>query len=316
MVAMSWLHVTRKIAESFGLPGCFLLARETDEWVGDMPPSSFREFLAKQTREQPSPYFDEVRFFKLREGKSESEAAFLALVPVAMSHVPYDLLGLMYHTQDQLQELLRFRVLPMYLIFYLHQMIAEARVRNADSTQQKALLRALEEKRLYAAQLEKKLEHLSGEIDRVRSAEMTLDQRLAQLNALLDRQTEEHRELAAAYGDLFAKFQEAHNDHLQSSVGFETRLYELGLERTALARALEEKHGADLVPRALLERARAALEQAAHTRETGSDDDRRALEEKITALQTKLDYYRDRAVKLDGKLKQVRVDRVQRESNG
>jgi len=315
MVAMNWLHVTRKIAESFGLQGCFLLARETDEWVGDKPPSSFRDFLGKQMRERASTYFDEVRFFKLTEAKGESQAAFLALLPITLKHVPYEFLGLMYETPDQLQELLRFRVLPMYLIFYLHQMVAEARVRNADSTQQKALLRALEEKRLYAAQLEKKLQHMAGEIDRVRNAEMTRDQRLTRLNALLDRQTEEQRELATAYQELFSRYQDAEKDYLQSSVGLETRIYELERERRALNRVLGERHGEGLVPRERLEIVEEKLARASEgLRE--SDEREKAMRAKLEPLQQKVAYYRERAIKLDEKLKGVRVEQALRESGG
>jgi len=319
VIAMNWVHVTQKIARSFDLPGCFLLSREQGEWVGHQPPRSFREFLAEQMRTRPATYFDAVRFFKLSREHLVGEAAYMALMPIKLAHVPYQFLGLMYGSPDKLQELLRFRILPMYLLFYLHQMVAEARVRNAASTNQKALLRALEEKRLYASQLEQKVRNLNGELDRLSTAEMSMDQKLAQMRALLESHARDYTELTEAYRELYQNFEESQREQLESAVALEIRLHELERERDSLRRALADTHGESLVPRDMVDQARVAVQEARQEQarlaariaqlEADPPADSRRLEEKIKALKQQVSFYRNRSSQLSTRLEQLQLSK-------
>ncbi len=324
---MSWQDVTTKISTSFSLQGCFLLDEQAREWVGRQPPASFCELLAEQLRTKPSTYFDEIRFFKLSREQRTGEAAYLALLPVTMKHVPYRFLGLMYRTPEQLQELLRFRILPMYLTFYLHQMVAEARVRNAGEDKQKALLRALEEKRLYAERLEHKVRNLTGEIDRVRNAEMGLDQKVARLSELLESQSREYQTLANAYRELFARFEEGQKEHLQSSVALEIRIHELEREKAGLMRALADERGEGLVPLESLEEAQGQLLAARQNLERlqarndaleaergqHTGDALAQARQKITALKQQVALYRNRSVQLGARVDQMKAALRERE---
>ncbi|MDJ0839003.1 MAG: hypothetical protein QNK37_20955 [Acidobacteriota bacterium] len=318
---MNWLHIARKIRDGFQLQGCFLLNRDKNEWVGEKPPSNFCNYLTEQFRAKPAAYFTEVRFFKLTGDEKTSAGNYLALLPVDMSHVNYNFLGLLYDSPDQLEKLLRFRIMPMYLIFYLHQLVAEARVRNADSGTQKALLRALEEKRLYAQQLESKVKNLHSEIDRVKNAGLSLDQKVDKLTELLEHQNQEYGKLAESYQDLFGKLQEVESEFLNSSVAMECRIHDLEQDKKALETALADKTGSvELVPRARIKQQEERLAEALtetrrlqqrieelETKAAGADPEQtRRLVNTVKALKQKMDYYRERSEQQETRLKQLK----------
>lgn len=233
-VTMNWVHVTERLAREFRLPGCFVLDSKGKEWVGVQPPKAFREYLAGLFTSKESSYFNEIRFFRYSDAKAEPGVPrFLGLMPVKLKGVPYDFLGLLYESPERLQELLRLRIMPNYTLFYLYQMIAEARVRNANQGGNKALVKALEEQRLYAARLESKVESLHNEIENVKHAEISLDQKVAQLAGLLDRQMGEYSELVNRYQDLFNDHQTLQEDYLETCVRLETRISDLEIQTIA-----------------------------------------------------------------------------------
>jgi len=323
LTAMNWAHVTQKITVDFHLEGCFLLDKHTDEWVGDKPPENFRNYLRELFRTKPASYLSQIRFFKLKSDGANHPASFLALLPIELKHVNYNFLGLNYQSPDQLQELLRFRIMPMYLLFYLHQMIAEARVRNTEQAAgQKTLLRALDEKRIYAQQLENKVKNLYSEIDNVKSAGLSQDQMIGELTRLVEERNKDYQELAESYQALFTEHQEVESDYLTSSIGFECRINDLENKNSRMSTQLMAEQGtAETVPRALFENlqlqfkeARGLAErhleeqlvQAARHREKAEEVDQ--LVTQLGAMRSKVDYYRKRLAQQEKQLKQLKND--------
>ena len=224
---MNWVHVTERLAREFRLPGCFVLNADDNLWVGVQPPTAFREYLSGLFKTKEASYFNEIRFYKYSDEPVEGVPRFLALIPMTLKGVPYQFMGLLYESAEKLQELLRFRIMPNYTLFWLYQLVTEARVRNANQVGQKALIKALEEQRLYAARLEGKVENLHDEIRNVKSAELTLDQQIEKITGLLDRQMDEYTDLVDRYQDLFTDHQNIQEEYLETCVRMESRICEL-----------------------------------------------------------------------------------------
>lgn len=320
MASVTWTHITRKITTLFDIDGCFLFNRHDNEWVGELPPSNFQNYLLEQYETKGEAYFAEVRFFKLAKETKKTRASYLALVPMEINNVPYQFLGLIYRGQDQLQDLLRFRILPMYLIFYVHRLVAEARVRNAeDEGKPAALVAALEENSLYAQQLENRVKSLNDEIERVKNAGMSAEEKVHALSALLDNQAREYQQLADSYQGMYEEIQKARNEHLQDAVGWEYRINDLERENAALQRAVKEETGRDdLIPREKLtmveekladaERDKVALsKRIAAMERTEATRAPKRLMDTAKALKAQMEHYRQRCALQDQKIKTLRA---------
>ena len=269
-----WLDVTTRLVEDFQLEACFLLNREKQKWVGGQPPQAFRSFLAELFKTKPAAYFEEIRFFKFNEDdkkeKSRKVTRYLALIPLGLKDVNFHFLGLIYQNQDQLQELLKFRIMPMYLQFWLHQYVLMARVRAKDDRSTE-LVEALEEKRIYAQRLERRVKSLNREIAHIREAELDLDQKVAELSRMLEEQGREYNELAGSYKNLFEDYQEVQTQQLQDSVAFEKTIYGLEIELNNLTAELRNNE------QALLE-----------ARSAGSSEEFLALRKQVKDLEMRL----------------------------
>lgn len=326
---MNWLHVTERLAKEFRLPGCFVLNRENDEWVGKTPSSAFCGYLSSLFETKDTTYFKEVRFFKYNDATSktdERKIRYLALMPINLEAVPYDFLGLLYENQDALQELLRFRIMPNYTLFWLYQLVAEARVRNAGGGQ-KALIKALDEQRLYARQLEGKLDALHNDIDVIRNSKLTLGEQVRRLNAVLDRQLAEYQELMDRYQELFDDHNRLQNDYLSTCVTLETRLSELEtaeiqrelgveeLEGEKLSEAAEDKSGSRI--KNLMERLgqsqqallklHGELEKTRSAYGDMSPDQVQQMVQTNVDLRRKMDYYKQRAENNERRVKKLKA---------
>ncbi len=273
-VIMNWLHVTERLANEFRLKGCFVCNTAQNDWVGTPPPLAFREYLTNLIKVKEPSYFTEIRFYKYADERINGEDGkrYLALIPTRLRDVPYQFLGLLYDSPEKLQELLRTRIMPNYTLFWLYQLIAEARVRNANQEAHRGLVKALEEQRLYTSRLESKISHLNDEISQVRNAETTLDQKVDQLTDLLHRSMEEYGDLADRYQELFEQHQELQNDYLSTCVRLETRISEQDQEQMvketrepAPEPTAEDRSGPRIL--ALMERLRENNEELSKLRE-------------------------------------------------
>ena len=232
---IQFIEVTRQIVAEFRLQGCFLLDREHDAWVGDQPAETFRNYLARLFKDKPPAYFSDIRFFKYPDdGEAGRVTKYLALIPLNLEEVRFHFLGLIYENQEQFQELLKYRIMPTYLVNSVRQFVTEAKIRESSSDTQQLLLQALEEKRVYASQLENKVKSLSQEIDNIRNAEMTLDQKVAKLSSLLEDQNKEYNLLAGSYQELFQNFQDLQNEYMETCVAFEHKVYDLQVDQRKL----------------------------------------------------------------------------------
>ena len=236
---MDWSKISQKIGEEFQLQGCFLLNRETDEWVGVAPPRAFRNYLKNQFQSKNQLHFDEVRFFKYKR-PSHQEAQSLALLPIRLEEVPFHFMGLIYDDVSQFQSLLKLRVLPMHLLFWLHRLVTETKTSFGSKVDQQTILEALQEKRIYAKQLESKVSLLHEEIDRIKNSEMDLDQKVETLSQLVEKQHEDYELLAKSYQSLFEEHQQVQNEHLEACAYFEGKIFDLDQEKQALQARLAE----------------------------------------------------------------------------
>ena len=234
---MNWIDVTRQLSKEFNLQGSFLYRKSDKLWVGSQPIDSFRNYLEGLFVSKESSYFNELRFFKYSEPEQRGDTKvtrYLGLVPIEVNDVDFDFLGIIYEDPDNLQELLKFRILPMYLAFWLHRIVAESRVRHSDESHQQALVEALEEKRLYAQQLETRVKDLSAEIEAIKNSEMGLDQKVSELGRLLEEHHNEYQGLAVAYQEIFNQMQALQNEYLSTSVDLEHKILDLEVERRRL----------------------------------------------------------------------------------
>ncbi len=242
---MNWTAITHRIVREFQLKGCFLLNKDRHVWVGDKPTSTFRSYLSDLFTSKPTTYFNEIRFFKYSESNKKKDmnpvSKYLALIPIDLKEFDFQFLGIIYENPNQLQELLKFRILPMYLVFFLHQFLVESRIRRSGEEKQSQLLTALEEKRIYAQQLEHKVKSLHEEIENIKNSEMGLDQKVAELSRLLDRQSQEYQNFATAYQELFTEFQDVQNEFLTTSITLEHKILDLEVEKRRLKMALRKQ---------------------------------------------------------------------------
>ena len=318
---MNLEKITRKISDEFQLLGCFLLEPQRAEWVGGLPADTFQGYLNGLFKSKEPSYFSEIRFFKYNDaGLSGKVTKYVALLPIDIEGLDFGFLGLIYENQDQFQELLKFRILPMYLVFYLFQALEESRMMQSEENGPgNKLLVALEEKRVYAQQLEMKVRALSREIDAIKNSEMSLDQKVEELSKLLEKQNKEYAELARAYQDLFDEAQAGQREMLQATVAFEHKILDMEVEKRRmkvairkLERGNKEKSApaGDSVSRKeymeLGARLRTAQEQAAKysqryesiMADLGGLDPKKIkpLLQTVRALREKVEYFRARAM--------------------
>jgi len=240
--------ITRQISAEFKLLGCFLLNPSRGDWSGQKPGTAFQSYLTGLFKSKEPSYFQEIRFFKYHEagGREAGKAArYCALIPMEMEELEYKFVGIIYESQEQLQDLLKFRILPMYIVFWIHQFLAESKVRGSEG-EPNHLLAALEEKRLYAQQLESRVKSLNAEIESIKNSEMGLDQKVEELSRILEEQGREYGQLAGAYQELFTDLQNVQNEYLQSAVTFEHKILDLEVEKRRLrnqVRKLERETG-------------------------------------------------------------------------
>ncbi len=305
---MQWSAITRKIVEEFQLEGCFLLSWKENQWVGDRPSHAFQGYLESLFKQKAAAYFNEIRFFRYQEGDRPGRASkatrYLALIPISLKGVDFDFLGLIYQSQEHLQDLLKTRVLPMYLVFWLHQFSVSAKLRDPDAAGPKALQRALEEKRLYARQLEHKVKSLSDEIAKVKNAEVGLDQKAKQLERLLTDQGEEYRQLAEAYQSLFDELQDVQREFMETCVAFEHAVHDLERENLGLRRDL----GAE--PTTPVDRSPLWVDREASESQAERDDETARLKEDVAKLRQKVAFYRKRCIDQEQALKKYRSDEL------
>lgn len=316
-------HLCIRIADEFQLLGCFMCGKKAEQWIGDRPPGELKPFLSRLFKMKKPDYFNEVRFFKFKEDERKV-VSYLALIPIEIQNIPYPFLGLIYENPDRLQELLRYRILPMYLTFFLRQGLAEQQALINQGKDSTLLVEALEEKRLYAQALENRLKSLKGEIERVKQAEMSLDQKVLELSRLLDQQQESYSELADAYNNMFSEFQELQQDYLTTCVDFEQKVDDLQSQNDQMSKVLEEKinqEGNGSAEQAkLILQLRTQLKQAEQVAERNRRQFRdlkqtygdippervRELSETNIGLTAKLDQYRKRCFQLELSLKNLK----------
>ncbi len=309
-------NITRKIASEFNLAGCFLLNPKSGDWSGHKPGDTFQTYLTSLfTSKEPS-YFNEIRFFKYNESGQEKVARYCALIPMELEGLDFSFIGVIYHSQDQLQDLLKYRIFPMYLVFWVHQFMSESKLKEAGG-EGSQLLAALEEKRIYAQQLESRVASLNAEIEAIKNSEMGLDQKVDELSRLLEEQGREYAGLATAYQELFNDIESVRNEYLESAVTFEHKILDLEVDKRRLKnqvrkleRQAEQKEGfSEKDYLALGARLKKAQEQAARYNRLyeGLKAELGGLEaaqvnkllHSVKALQERVDYYRDKAMKAE-----------------
>jgi len=299
---MEWSAITTKISEEFELEGCFLHHRDSDRWAGNRPSDAFQRYLDNLFASKESTYFQEIRFFKYSEPSAQGAARalrYLALIPIHLEKIEFQFLGLIYRSQNQLQELLKLRVLPMYLVFWLHQFAIESRLRRKQKSE--ALSRALDEKRLYAQQLEHKVKNLSQEIDKIKREGLSLDQRAKEMERLARERGEEYTRLAEAYQTLFADLEEMRREYMETAVGFDHAIYDLERERQALLARLGEAAPPPERPVAVWSERDAAA--------SGEDAPGEGAEE-AAALRRKVEFYRKRCIEQERRLKRFESEEL------
>ncbi|CAM2009429.1 hypothetical protein [Acanthopleuribacter pedis] len=307
--------ITSRLTKELKLEQCFLFEKEGRQWVGDQPSSQLRQFLGKLFQSKPEDYFTEIRFFQMREEKNA--VLFLALVPIKIRETELRFLGLIYNQQDHFQELLRYRVLPTHLRMWVHQIAVEERLRNKDNPQSKMLLDALDEKRIYAEQLEEKVQTLRDQLNRIREQGMDHDQEISAMRKLLVHQEEEYRSLSEAYQDLFETFEQMQGEHIATCVDFEQTIFHLEEENDELVRDLaarsnlrighirkqrdEHRQMKDDLEKAQAESARYKEQWETLKASYGSMTPEKldALRSTMNQLESKLAYYRKRCLELE-----------------
>lgn len=289
---MDWQKLTQKICDEFQLQGCFLFHKETRQWEGDKPPATFRQYLNQLFDTKESSYFEQIRFFRLAETKAASDARYLALMPAHMAHAHFDFVGLLYQSPEQMQDLLKFRILPMYLIFYLDQITVEVEAIARLPKEQQVLMQALEEKRSYARQLESKVKHLADDVNRIKQSEMSLDQKVRELSKMLDKQNNEYEVLVRAYQDLFEDHQSSQTEFLQTFVAFEEKVNDLESQNLSMKNKLDKGPNLQSIP----EYHKMALDLAeTKKREQKAAEAYTDLKKKARKLQNRLSAYQDAA---------------------
>ncbi|CAM2065806.1 hypothetical protein SCOR_10535 [Sulfidibacter corallicola] len=238
---MDLSHITAKLASELKLDGCFLFSGAGDQWSGSQASPSLRTFLGKLFKSRPEEYFSEIRFFKFRDEQRREAQQYLALVPVKIKGTSCRYLGLVYSQPERLQELLKYRIMPMYLRTWIHQIAVEERLREDRHRESETLLQALDERRAYADQLESKLHALRHELEHIREAEVGLDQKVNQLSDLLAQQNQEYQSLSEAYLDLFRNFESIQNEYIATCVDFEQTIFNLEEENDELVREVASR---------------------------------------------------------------------------
>ncbi len=307
--------ITTRLAQELKLQQCFLFNKQGESWVGDKPSTQLRQFLNKLFQSKPDDYFTEIRFFQMRQDKNA--VLFLALVPIKIRESDLGFLGLIYNQPDHFQELLRYRVLPTHLRMWVHQIAVEERLRNKDNPQSKMLLDALDEKRIYAEQLEEKVKTLRDQLARVRERDMDHDQELAALHQIVTEQETEYRSLSDAYQDLFKTFGQVQEDYIATCVDFEQTIFHLEEENDDLVRELATRSNLRIghirKQRDEQRRMKTEFEKAKEDAQRAKEqlDALRAayagitpekvkqLRDTMSQIESKLDYYRKRCLELE-----------------
>lgn len=307
--------ITTRLTQELKLEQCFLFDKEGSLWVGDKPSEQLRRFLGKLFQSKPDDYFTEIRFFQMREERNA--VLFLALVPIKIRETELRFLGLIYNHQDHFQELLRYRVLPTHLRMWVHQIAVEERLKDKDNPQSKMLLDALDEKRIYAEQLEEKVQTLRDQLTRIREAEMGHDEELGEMRKLIQLQEQEYRSLSDAYQDLFDTFEQMQSEHIANCVDFEQTIYNLEEENDELVRDLaarsnlrighirkqrdEQRHLKVALEKAENEASRykEQLETLKASYGSMTPEKLEALRSTMNQLESKLTYYRKRCLELE-----------------
>lgn len=235
---MNLLTVVQNITSEFDVEGCFLFDPDRESWITDLEDQSLRNFLAEQIRKRGIQYFSELRFFRFSDA-ARGTIKHLALIPLGIPDFGFSFLGLVYRNTEQLQEMLRYRVLPMYLINSIHQVRTAMTLPDEMGEKAAVLVKALEEKRTYARQLEHRVSALKSQIDQIKASEMSLDQKVLAMTKLLDEQQQEYHSLSQAYSNLFSDFQTIHQQYLASCVHFEQSIHELDLQKNELLKRLD-----------------------------------------------------------------------------
>jgi len=214
--------------KEFGFSICFLCDRQGEKMVLSSGDTSydFKGFLIGRLREKEDAYFSGVRFFRYRSPSSQ-ESEHLALIPIEMEHVPFVFLGFVYARIEFLDHLMKSRLLPAYLTYWLKNIVAERELSSENEESVRRLVIALEEKRQYTNTLEHKVADLKKKIEDIQTAKGGKDVELFALRELLEEQFVEYQKLVAEYRSLFSDHETLEKEYLSAIVSFETQLYQV-----------------------------------------------------------------------------------------
>ena len=221
-----FIELTHKIKLEFGFSVCFLCNRHADQMVVSEGDSSefFFSFLKSRLDEKDDSYFSEVRFFRYRNAK-EQTVEHLALIPIEIGSIPFSFLGVVYSRMEDLDHLLKTRLLPAYLTHWLKNLSAESELSQKTEEQVRRLVSALEEKRQYTSALESQLDDLKKRMEEIRSSKGGKDVEIFALRGLLEDQVVEYQQLVKKYKELFAEYENIEKEYIAAVVKFETQVY-------------------------------------------------------------------------------------------
>ncbi|MCB9397760.1 MAG: hypothetical protein H6510_08095 [Acidobacteria bacterium] len=214
-------ELCQSLCQDFGFDACFafqksgkILARFPDG-SEDLGPVS--HLVARN----PS----EVRFFRW----DKLGSGHMCLLPLSTPIDQAECLVFAYPQAHWLQDLLKNRILPMHLNFWVSEQAAELRVSDREEDVHQ-LVRALAEKRAYARQLEAKVEDLSEMIVRIKQSEISLDQKVEKLEDIIRDQTKMFRQMAESYQTQFDEWEKSEREHIRMTVHMESRIAHLNAE--------------------------------------------------------------------------------------
>jgi hypothetical protein len=260
-------QLCRALCEDFGFLAGYGLGPH-GEWLGSWPKTS--PVLVEIQRQLAQGPTQAVRFFRLSQ--PPTHLALLSLDPAAQDEqLAY--FAFSYPDTAWLQNLLKSRVLPMYLQFWIREHQAEKRL-AARQKESEPLLAALAEKRAYARQLEQRVDQMDAMLLRLRQSELGLDQQVARLEELLREQSAAFHQLAQASQQQYEACEQSEREHIHQTVALESRLRQLALENARLRQQSGNKPRIKLSANELIQlkmEARRGREEMPTGKEPGED---------------------------------------------
>lgn len=237
---VDWQAFTTEVVDQFDLEGCFLFQRTGNLWIGDQPHDQFRAFLDKLFKTKPDAYFEETHFYKFREDDVKI-VRYMAMVPLDIMGLQFDFLGVIYKNPEELQEILKHKMMTNYLVHLLEERMAREELERLRKQERATLLQELAEKKMYADQLKNKLNQLNDEFENIKASSMTHKEKVDHLSELLRKQHDEMRGMSEAYQDLYRGYQALETEFFESTVQLENKMHDLSEENKSLKEQLEAR---------------------------------------------------------------------------